>query len=145
MSVKQFKLPKEFAENWVKELRSGKYTQIDGSLYKEECNGFCCLGVAGKLLGGSVLSMSYSTYLGSNVNVKTPIPAELYEFTTTVHILSSLNDGVTRGGSVVKTEEFKNSVFRHGDPQQHFAANLGEYKLNFSQIADFIEDNFELY
>jgi len=46
---KQYKLKKEFAENWIKALRSGKYKQGDGYLFHKETNSYCCLGVACKI------------------------------------------------------------------------------------------------
>lgn len=43
---KEFKLPKEFAEEWLKALRSGNYKQCKGKLYNDTTKGYCCLGVA---------------------------------------------------------------------------------------------------
>lgn len=41
---KQFKLPKDFAEKWLTNLRNGEYKQSKGQLYDEI--GYCCLGIA---------------------------------------------------------------------------------------------------
>lgn len=41
--TKKYTLPKEFAEKWVKALRSGRYRQGDEGLYFNSC--YCCLGV----------------------------------------------------------------------------------------------------
>ncbi len=49
------KLPVAFKRKWVKALRSGKFTQADGSLY--ERGNHCCLGVAANLCGISNQSM----------------------------------------------------------------------------------------
>jgi len=46
---KQYKLKKEFAENWIKALRSGKYKQGNGYLFNNVTNSYCCLGVACKI------------------------------------------------------------------------------------------------
>jgi hypothetical protein len=45
------KLPKEFKDKWVKALRSGRYKQSVGRLYRDSDNTFCCLGVACNVAG----------------------------------------------------------------------------------------------
>jgi hypothetical protein len=52
----KFKLPKGFATKWVKALRSGKYVQTTGQLFRDAVSfnrpiGYCCLGVACKVAG----------------------------------------------------------------------------------------------
>jgi hypothetical protein len=54
---KIYKLPKEFTTKWLKDLRSGKYEQANGTLKelvgeeeKPEYS-YCCLGVACKTVG----------------------------------------------------------------------------------------------
>jgi hypothetical protein len=37
--------------DWVAALRSGEYKQAKGHLCGERTGGYCCLGVAGKLIG----------------------------------------------------------------------------------------------
>ena len=51
MKTKQYRLPREFAEKWIKSLRSGDYKQGRGGLYNESKNNYCCLGVACSMLG----------------------------------------------------------------------------------------------
>jgi len=58
------KLPKAFKKKWVAALRSGKYTQASGELYNtffdDEDNpydGYCCLGVAEKIMGTDLNTM----------------------------------------------------------------------------------------
>lgn len=46
MKEKLYTLPKDFAEEWLTALRSGKYNQAKGILYDKHKNGYCCLGVA---------------------------------------------------------------------------------------------------
>lgn len=54
---KYFRLPREFAENWIKALESGKFTQGQISLFEEveykegTIEEYCCLGVAGIICG----------------------------------------------------------------------------------------------
>lgn len=55
MSNKKYQLPKEFAERWVKALRSGKYQQATGSLKTK--SGYCCLGVACKIKGARIADL----------------------------------------------------------------------------------------
>lgn len=53
--TKNYQLPKEFATMWVDALRSGDYKQGQNYLYN---NGkYCCLGVAGCILGVSKASL----------------------------------------------------------------------------------------
>lgn len=49
--AKEFQLPKEFAEKWVKALRSGDYNQALGVLYSPSQCSYCCLGVAASIQG----------------------------------------------------------------------------------------------
>lgn len=49
--MKEYQLPREFAEKWVTALRSGEYKQIREALYKQDQCGYCCLGVAGVING----------------------------------------------------------------------------------------------
>jgi hypothetical protein len=41
----------EFAKEWVKALRSGKYEQTKYVLFEADRNAFCCLGVACDISG----------------------------------------------------------------------------------------------
>jgi hypothetical protein len=43
---KKYTLPKDFAEEWLTALRSGKYKQAKTVLYNKNTKGYCCLGVA---------------------------------------------------------------------------------------------------
>ncbi len=47
--MRKFNLPKAFRKSWLDALESGKYKQGKKMLYNN--NTFCCLGVAGALLG----------------------------------------------------------------------------------------------
>lgn len=40
-----FSLSRDAKAKWLKALRSGKYRQGRGALYREETDAFCCLGV----------------------------------------------------------------------------------------------------
>lgn len=48
---KNYSLPADFAHQWLAALRSGKYKQVQNSLYNGKNEGFCCLGVAEYILG----------------------------------------------------------------------------------------------
>lgn len=82
------------AKKWVAALRSGKYKQGMGALYKR--GAYCCLGVAECVVlgypksGDSSLSSSATTALGLNSNeggFTTPVDGE-----GTYQCLISLND-----------------------------------------------------
>jgi hypothetical protein len=47
-------LPLHIKTAWVEALRSGKYEQATGALYKPESDGYCCLGVLQKVLDGHI-------------------------------------------------------------------------------------------
>jgi hypothetical protein len=46
---KEFRLPRRFAEKWLEALRSGKYNQAKETLYDKQSNSYCCLGLACRL------------------------------------------------------------------------------------------------
>lgn len=48
--MKKYQLPKEFAQKWIKALRSGEYGQIRNKLSSGDGD-YCCLGVACKIIG----------------------------------------------------------------------------------------------
>jgi hypothetical protein len=61
----------EFAKEWVKALRSGKYKQAKNVLFNADRNAFCCLGVACDISG-----VSREEWHGSNYTV---LPQEVQE------------------------------------------------------------------
>ncbi len=160
--MKQFKLPKEFAEKWITALRSGEYKQGESMLqsFKEEyadeeyddlestpetCN-YCCLGVAA-YISGIPADKLHTEWIVENWR---KVPIEIVgSIGKLPNILSSLNDGLTlrnykellENDTKRNLEEF---VFRHFDIYQEFTIKC-EVKLDFNQIADFIEDNCEFY
>lgn len=116
MENKEYRLPKDFAEKWLKALRSGKYKQCDGKLYKEEESGFCCLGVACEFSGVNPYEIDGVGWIYDYVAVKSEnkIPDELVgsDFNNRlVCVLSEMNDS----------------------------------GRSFAEIADWIEENVELY
>lgn len=166
---KQFKLPKEFAIKWLEALRSGNYKQCDGNLVIandeklvseelsiENCS-FCCLGVAGYIESIPISDMRYNVLLEQLKFSTKNVPVELLEIdidyeedevveeNILTHILSSLNDGVNKNNYNTYFKHRKNLVYRHIDIHQHNFDEVDEYKLDFNQIADFIEDNCEFY
>lgn len=166
---KHFILPREFAEKWLTALRSGDYTQgieslmnipakydsfnseiIDNVDFKE-CE-FCCLGVAAHIAGYSNSEISTETLLEPNHFTEDKLPLELLEISdftedTTWNsftlILTLLNDGLNESTYIDKLST-KDYVYRHANPAE-YNFSKGDIKYNFSQIADFIEDNCEFY
>lgn len=113
MKNKTYQLPKEFAEKWVRELRSGKYKQIQNTLCKD--GGYCCLGVAGKMVGLSDELMRDYDDLFYTAIPQDKFPSQFFE-----------------NGSDYPHEK---------DMQAVFAELNDEQKMSFNQIADWIEQN----
>lgn len=112
---KKFRLPKEFAEKWIAALRSGEYKQGEGSLF--DGDSYCCLGV-----GCVVSGMRPKTIeMGSIIQRKYRKPpkeirGDSEENRLVAHLID-MNDGNNSDGT-------------------HYT---------FPQIADWIEQNVELY
>jgi hypothetical protein len=66
------KLPKKFKEKWIAALRSGEYKQGDGMLYDSASNSYCCLGVAGVILGIPESSMEARASIYEELSRRTP-------------------------------------------------------------------------
>jgi hypothetical protein len=62
------KLPEDFKAKWIAALRSGEYKQGKNVLYDRHRDSFCCLGVAGYLMGIPKDAMRSSGYLGFNLD-----------------------------------------------------------------------------
>ena len=152
--MKKYKLPKEFAEKWLAALRSGNYIQGGACLLSYEELGdfsvdinkksYCCLGVACALTEAEEERYGGESFVSedSNINIAYMLekgyPKELIGEEDLPYILASLNDGVKITSSLVDNY-FSGISFR-----KPFV--IGEiYKLNFFEIADFIEDNIEFY
>jgi hypothetical protein len=119
--MKDFRLPKEFAEKWLKALRSGDYEQGTNVLYKEKTNGYCCLGVACRIeypLHYLKASDGYAGLIEKSLHQLKfdlkKIPNELKgdSYNILVRTLTRMND---------------------------------DENYSFDQIADWIEKNVELY
>lgn len=108
--MKQYRLPKEFADKWLAALRSEEYKQGKENLFMDGC--YCCLGIAGRLCGYTENELDRSGLLtvGSFPNV----PPELYDGEGFDHL---------HGKLVIMND--------NGKP--------------FPEIADWIEQNVELY
>lgn len=159
--MKQFKLPKEFAEKWLTALRNGEYKQGEGYLQfltdeqdaideisptKENCS-FCCLGVAGVINGVEQSDLFESELFYPGVKeFDNRIPSELIgrqNDVELVQLLTNLNDGLNYStyNQIIKNHDY---IFRI-NPDEHDFSSIKDYKLDFNQIADFIEDNCEFY
>lgn len=160
--MKQFKLPKEFAEKWCAALRSGTYEQGENYLAQpkeeeklidnaEDCT-FCCLGVAGIIFELPLSKLTGIPTYGYGNFADITIPDEIKgtsDENLFVKILSRLNDGMYPS-YYIGHPEYKELIFRRS-PTVHWIENpkmTGDhhaYKLTFAEIADFIEDNCEFY
>lgn len=138
---KQFRLPKEFAEKWLKDLRSGEYKQgrevLSTIPYGRKDIEACCLGVSLGTCGADlydehVLNISMPTDLDVELLDEIGYPLELIDLGTKSlpKTLAVLNDSGDR--YLVNRESLKLRVEHHNP-------------LDFNEIADFIEDNVEFY
>lgn len=110
MEKKKYQLPKEFAQKWVDALRSGEYGQTTGKLFAEGTCSYCCIGVAGHVLG-----VSNARLLKGNTNKLTAYAFE---------------------------DVFKSDPLPHGLQAELIIMNDDDGK-NFTEIADWIEENVE--
>lgn len=149
MKKKQFKLPKEFALKWLEALRSGKYRQGESYLSfpdteDDAINYYCCLGVAALICDVSQDKLYNIELLYPEKFEHTTIPTELLGEqgnSPLVDVLTRLNDGVAeKDNDITKSDSL---IFRTDITVHDFKEK--RYKLNFNQIADFIEDNCEFY
>jgi len=72
--MRKFKLPKQFRRNWLEALEGGKIPQGQNKL-KTSKGGYCCLGVAGKVLKVEdyvLLTNNYPYYLDEENREKFP-------------------------------------------------------------------------
>jgi hypothetical protein len=76
---------------WVKELRSGKFKQINGVLLDED-RGYCCLGVCGISLGISIDDMDGKSFLSHDAFTKILVDPFSYSKDNTQQAFSQLND-----------------------------------------------------
>lgn len=166
MQINKLRLPKAFTLKWIKALRSGKYTQGDEYLCKEYridentmgCY-HCCLGVAVELLEKIPYPIMDINIIGEDEFDETEIegwihsgyPKELIDFRNELGIsnavpilFASLNDGTNL--SYLKNK-YCERLFADGIPEYllNRIDSTGGIKLSFEEIADFIEQEFELY
>jgi hypothetical protein len=111
---KEYTLPREFAERWVKALRSGEYKQGTGTLGNAK-DGYCCIGVACRIAGAPDEAL-----VGENVIDHNKIWGAKYDLPKEITGRSDRNELVCK--------------LTNANDIQH---------LNFSQIADFIEKEVE--
>lgn len=127
MKKTKFRLPREFAEKWVADLRSGRYTQGKNSLANvlgapgsSEEYSFCCIGVACVTAGADVRTIlreaDISVYRENSLTAFKNVPKELQYSTYTAEDLL------------------------------HRCIHLNDNKeYSFEEIADWIEVNVEFY
>lgn len=132
-----FRLPKDFTEAWLKALRSGEYVQGEGSLLSRE--GYCCLGVACASVGVKDDLIEDSAFIYAHFNTEGFIPKNLISDNSTLAlILSGLNDATFTSISVSDYLASDGAKIKFPTPPTKYN---WYYKLDFEQIADFIEAN----
>lgn len=63
---KEFRLPRQITEKWLEALESGEYNQTKKMLYNSYDNGYCCLGLLGKLCGIDNNALENNPYIQEN-------------------------------------------------------------------------------
>jgi hypothetical protein len=120
--MKDFRLPKEFATKWLKALRSGDYKQDSGGLYDGYSGGYCCLGVACRIeypIHYLKNNSGSDGYAGLIEKSKHHLKFDLKK------IPKELKGGNTLVDKLTRLNDDEN--------------------YSFKEIADWIEDNVELY
>ena len=120
--MKDFRLPKEFAEKWLKALRSGDYEQGTSTMYHKYSGGYCycCLGVACRI--------EYPLHYlkGNNGHYAGLIEKSLHQLKFDLKKIPKELKG---------SNDLVDKLMRMNDDECK----------SFDQIADWIEDNVELY
>lgn len=129
-SIKEFKLPKVFADKWLTALRSGDYEQTKEMLYStgessgtvtRPKQGYCCLGVAGAICGYSLEQMEDQSDLFSLIR-EWGEPSEM--------------NGIEVPNELANSDEsFTEQCIKLNDSMDY----------TFAEIADWLEQNVEFY
>ena len=126
---------------WLEALRSGEYEQIDGTLCRD--GKYCCLGVLEVILDGRVEEKAEGVALGS------PTCDFLDRHTIEIELRKDAIDlphdpkfpvyayGGTYGNLMGMNDELK--IDDEGE------LIFGEHVYSFKDIADYIEQNVEVY
>jgi hypothetical protein len=91
------KLPEDFKQKWVAALRSGEYKQGREELFNKRKGCYCCLGVAGKLLG---IEESYLLVEGCLPDDPI-VPPAIAGYNGAAYELIHLNDGLEKSFSEI--------------------------------------------
>ena len=127
MINKKYKLPKEFTKEWLTALRSGEYKQANGRLYNVQNGGYCCIGVAARI--------KYPLHFLKNEN---GVYGDVLRGNDT------FSDSITKFNLNKIPQELKGSGEENQLVQQ--LVDLNDTKeYSFEKIADWVEDNVELY
>jgi hypothetical protein len=112
---------------------------LDGQLlfFNKHGKSYCCLGVAGSLCQMDEENLVGYEFLRHSSDSKN-LPEELKGEDDLPGLLSQLNDGTPRLELDPSIKDFKLILRSEFD-------GLDYIKMNFNQIADFIEDNVEFY
>lgn len=109
---------KELFKNWIAALRSGEYMQSrNGLLFDGSGCGFCCLGVAGSLIGLSADDLTGKTEVGAYETIR-----------KTYGLKSTLGN-------------FGDIALRDSIGYPNLASINDSSDWDFNKIADFIEEN----
>tara|TARA_R110000796_G_scaffold118353_2_gene231939 strand:- start:1725 stop:2180 length:456 start_codon:yes stop_codon:yes gene_type:complete len=145
---KTFRLPKEFAKNWLKALNSNEYEQgedtlvknLDENIHDPNTCKYCCLGVAAKMSGAPLEDFLTVDMLSEQKDFfrEYKIPEALLSMSdlNLAVILSNLNDGANAETLVDIKEKYPDLKFLVSTNPVH-----NRLKYNFKEIAEFIQLN----
>lgn len=118
-------MKKEIADKWTKALRSGEYKQGAGALKRDDC--YCCLGVLCDISG-----------LGEWDNRARSSEQASYRIMGMLRVLGAFDmvqewAGLISPNGVAKNKHEESSLVYKNDKEN----------LSFSQIADYIDANYQ--
>lgn len=146
MSVKTFRIKKEYLDKWLKALRSGEYEQARDALRTDDADGvarYCCLGVACEVwTDGKFDWQNHRNEGGEEL-----LPGNLY-LAAGIEGLAERN--IERHGVVADSPDVVGGdLFVNYNPYLRLEATslstLNDEGCPFSQIADAIEASAEPY
>lgn len=135
------KLPSEFKAAWIKALRSGEYTQTKDFLF--DGKGYCCLGVACKVVGVDFVLDPEDTYTCDTERYFTKNGNSLV-YPSIEDVDNSVYDVLDQEvpAEVLKSFDGLFLSYRRTYQVKNLLSAMNDiWKYTFPQIADWIEAN----
>lgn len=122
-------MPEKDAKAWLKALRSGEYSQVEGALHNANTGGFCCLGVQQhcKLKGYVEIADTVDAFGDT----------EFAEFPSKEYL--------RKNGIFYADESGRKSTNPYLMEAGETAADMNDYGHTFTEIADDLEVSIAVY